>query len=315
MYLSAEDIARMEGVRKVHFLNPDAVRINKSLGDATGLKRLGAHMISIAPGHHSSEMHAHHQEEECIFVVSGYGTAHLGERSVRIGPGDFIGCPTDGTAHQLVNTGDVPLVCLVVGQRLPFDISDYPRLGKRLYRHDDQWDVVSISQIEHPQRGVHAKAAAPAPAPVQLRLVDILADGRPAVDTGPLSDAARGACLASASLYNSVGFTPPWIGYLCVVDGACVGTCAFKSAPRNNQVEIAYFTFPDHEGRGYATAMGQALIDIARAQVPGIVIVALTQPEETASTKVLRKLGLRLMGRVRHPVDGEVWEWELPAQG
>jgi hypothetical protein len=28
MYLSAEDIARLEGTRKVHFLQPDAIRID-----------------------------------------------------------------------------------------------------------------------------------------------------------------------------------------------------------------------------------------------------------------------------------------------
>jgi uncharacterized cupin superfamily protein len=64
MYLSAEAIAAMEGVRKVHYLNPDAVRINKSLGDAVGLKNIGVHLISVPPGHRSTEFHVHHYEEE-----------------------------------------------------------------------------------------------------------------------------------------------------------------------------------------------------------------------------------------------------------
>ena len=38
MYISAEKIAAMEGVRRVHNLNPAAIRIDKSLGDEVGLR-------------------------------------------------------------------------------------------------------------------------------------------------------------------------------------------------------------------------------------------------------------------------------------
>ena len=40
-------------------------------------------------------------------------------------------------------------------------------------------------------------------------------------------------------------------------------------------------------------------------------VFAQTLPEESASTSILRKLGFRLLGRVEHPEDGPVWEWEL----
>ena len=152
MYLSATAIAAMEGVRKVHYLNPGATRINKSLGDAVGLKNIGVHRIEVAPGHRSTEFHVHHYEEECIYVLSGRGTATLGEATHRIGQGDFIGCPANGVAHEMINDGAEPLVCLVIGQRLPQDITDYPRLGKRLYRHSGEWDLVDLAQVEHPQR-------------------------------------------------------------------------------------------------------------------------------------------------------------------
>jgi len=39
--LTADQIENMEGLHKTHFLNPNAVRINKSLGDRTGLTGLG----------------------------------------------------------------------------------------------------------------------------------------------------------------------------------------------------------------------------------------------------------------------------------
>jgi uncharacterized cupin superfamily protein len=312
MYLSAEDIARLEGTRKVHFLQPDAIRIDKSLGDATGLTRIGVHLITVAPGDTSTEFHAHHHEEECVYVLSGFGSATIGERTVRIGPGDFLAFPTNGVAHDLVNTGDEPLTCLVMGQRLPADVVDYPRRGRRLYRYDGNWDLAEVATLEHPERGRHADHAPVGPLRLRPELVRIGEDGVPEGYAQPLSDAARGACMASASLYGAAGFVPPWVCYLCLIDGQCVGTCAFKSAPRNQQVEIAYFTFPEFEGRGYATAMARKLVEMAREVSPELVVVALTLPEENASTKVLRKLGFRLVGRVRHPVDGEVWEWELP---
>ena len=152
MYLSAKDIDAMEGVRKVHFLNPQAIRINKSLGDTVGLKNLGVHMISVEPGHCSTEYHVHHYEEECIYVLFGTGTAVLGEQQQKIGPGDFIGCPVNGVAHEMVNDGEEPLVCLVIGQRLEQDVADYPRLEKRLYRNSGEWSLVDHAHIEQIKR-------------------------------------------------------------------------------------------------------------------------------------------------------------------
>lgn len=147
MYLSAEAIAAMDAVRRVHFLNDDAVRANKSLGDAAGLKNIGVHLITIQPGHCSTEYHFHHYEEECVYVLSGGGTAVIGDQSHKIGPGDFMGHPIDHVAHEMINDGTEPLVCLVIGQRLTQDISDYPRKGKRLFRHSGQRSLVNLDGI------------------------------------------------------------------------------------------------------------------------------------------------------------------------
>jgi uncharacterized cupin superfamily protein len=148
MYLSVAKIAEMEGVRRVHSLNPSAVRINKSLGDEVGLKNLGVHLITIAPGVKSTEYHTHKYEDEAIYVLSGQGVEVIGEESYKIGPGDFIGLPAGGPAHETINDGTEPLVCLVIGQRLAQDVVDYPRAGKRLYRNSGQRDMVDRSSIE-----------------------------------------------------------------------------------------------------------------------------------------------------------------------
>ena len=148
MYLSAVAIAGIEGVRRVHNLNSAAIRLDKSIGDEVGLKNIGVHLITIAPGDKSTEFHTHKYEEEAIYVLSGRGTEITGDTSQKIGPGDFIGFPAGGAAHETVNDGTEPLVCLVIGQRLAQDVVDYPRKGKRLYRNSGQRDMVDIAQVE-----------------------------------------------------------------------------------------------------------------------------------------------------------------------
>jgi ribosomal-protein-alanine N-acetyltransferase len=116
---------------------------------------------------------------------------------------------------------------------------------------------------------------------------------------------------ATTQLYGSVGYEPPWIGYLAFEDETCVGTCSFKSPPQNNRVEIAYFTLPEHESRGVATQMATELIRLAREKAPAVTVAAQTLPEENASTSILKKLRFRLAGTLEHPEDGNVWEWQL----
>ena len=147
MYLSAEKIAALEGVRRVHQLNPAAIRIDKSLGDEVGLTNIGIHLVSIAPGDPSTEFHTHRYEEEAMYVRAGRGTAVIGETRQKIGPGDFIGFPAGGAAHETINDGMEPLVCLVIGQRLQQDVVDYPRKRKRLYRNSGERHYVDYSSI------------------------------------------------------------------------------------------------------------------------------------------------------------------------
>jgi uncharacterized cupin superfamily protein len=150
MYLSAEKIAALEGVRRVHSLNPAAIRLDKSLGDEVGLENIGIHLISIAPGDKSTEFHTHRYEEEAIYVLSGCGTEIIGEETYKIGPGDFIGFPSAGAAHETINDSNEPLVCLVIGQRLQQDVVDYPRKGKRLFRNGGERNFVDHSNLEKP---------------------------------------------------------------------------------------------------------------------------------------------------------------------
>jgi RimJ/RimL family protein N-acetyltransferase len=145
----------------------------------------------------------------------------------------------------------------------------------------------------------------------ELRLIQIDVDGTPHEDAGILSKQAADVCAQTAALYRSVGFNPPWVGYLAIQGLQLVGTCAFSAAPKDGRVEIAYFTFPEFEGRGIATLMATKLIKIAQASVDRPMVFAQTLPVVNASNHILKKLGFQFAGEVTHPEEGIVWEWQL----
>lgn len=144
-----------------------------------------------------------------------------------------------------------------------------------------------------------------------LELVPITRPGQPARDVPCLGVIARQSLEATAQWYRSAGYHPPWIGYLAVEGECCVGTCAFKTPPESDAVEIAYFTFPEYEGRGIATRMATELLRIAHREAPRLTITAQTLPEMNASTAILKKLGFGFDGARMHPEDGTVWNWRL----
>ena len=143
-----------------------------------------------------------------------------------------------------------------------------------------------------------------------MKLNGITASGGLAEPVATLDDMVKEVMAATADMYAAGVFEPPWIGYLAIEDGQCVGTCAFKEPPQDNRVELAFFTFPEHEGRGVATRMTELLIGIAVAADPAVTIAAQTLPEESAATAVLRRNGFRLIGEVENDEDGIVWEWQ-----
>jgi len=105
---------------------------------------------------------------------------------------------------------------------------------------------------------------------------------------------------------------PEWGGYLVADEeqAMIIGTCGFTHGPEENgSVEIAYFTFPRFEGRGYATAMGHALLNRALESDAVRDVIAHTLPERNASTRILEKIGFRLVGEAHDADAGKVWRW------
>jgi RimJ/RimL family protein N-acetyltransferase len=156
-----------------------------------------------------------------------------------------------------------------------------------------------------------------APALALLRTSPEVYAKREQVDFGDATELVRGIAESTAAYFgdriDALGPDGTWGGYL-TVDRATrrvVGTCAFKGPPDGDgAVEIAYYTFPEFERQGYATAMAETLRALALA-VPSIAIVrAHTLRERNASARLLDKLGFAGPVEVVDPDDGPVWRWE-----
>lgn len=120
----------------------------------------------------------------------------------------------------------------------------------------------------------------------------------------------RESLYMTLDFYKRVGFQPPWISYYAMLDNKLVGSAAFKGAPLNNTVEIAYGTFEPYQNRGIGTQICRKLVELSLATDPSVRITARTLENKNFSARVLQRNGFVLLGTVHDPEDGRVWEWE-----
>lgn len=115
----------------------------------------------------------------------------------------------------------------------------------------------------------------------------------------------------SVGYYGVIGFNPPWICYYAERDGVLVGACAFKGAPKDNRVEIAYETFPPFQNQGIANEMCRLMIEMAKRTDAGVQITARTLREDNYSTRILKKNGFVKTSDEVDEDGTHVWEWLL----
>lgn len=93
---------------------------------------------------------------------------------------------------------------------------------------------------------------------------------------------------------------------------ALMGLGGFKGvADASGMVEIGYSIAPAYRRQGFATEAARALIDYAFSHPHVTRVDAHTLPERNPSTKVLQAAGMRFVGIVQDPDEGEVWHWSL----
>ena len=124
-----------------HPYNPRSEIHGWLLSRPAGLARVAVNLAWLPPGKESAILHAHHREEEWLFVLSGRGVAEVGERAHEVGPGDFLGFPP-GVAHHLRNAGAEDLLFLEGGEVVrDVEVADFPGLSRRLVRFGARFAV------------------------------------------------------------------------------------------------------------------------------------------------------------------------------
>jgi uncharacterized cupin superfamily protein len=141
--LRAEQVKAAEGSFS-HPWNPQSLLVGTHLSALGGLKRSGVSIVRVPAGHESFAYHAHHREEEWIYVLSGRAIAEIDEAEYELGPGDFVAFPTPSVAHHLRNPFDEDLVYLMGGENLDFDVADFPRLGKRMLKLEGKATIYDL---------------------------------------------------------------------------------------------------------------------------------------------------------------------------
>jgi uncharacterized cupin superfamily protein len=130
--LKAAEIADLAEACIRHPLNPRSEVHLRPLSELAGLGRVRLTLGRIPPGKESFAYHAHEADEEFVYIVSGRGRAEIGEETVEVGPGDFMGFAVPSVAHHLLNPYDEDLVYLMGGERSRVEVGTFPRAGKRI---------------------------------------------------------------------------------------------------------------------------------------------------------------------------------------
>jgi uncharacterized cupin superfamily protein len=128
-----------------HPWNPKSSIVGVRLGLLAGLSRCGVGLARIPPGRESFLPHAHHREEEWVYILSGRGMAEINGQEYEAGPGDFIAYPTPNVTHHLRNPFAEELVYLVGGEALSHEIVDFPTVGKRMVRLDNDLTIYDLA--------------------------------------------------------------------------------------------------------------------------------------------------------------------------
>lgn len=132
--LAASEIDALPERRHTHQFNDNAVRRTRTLGVPAGLARLGVHLVRLAPGRESTQFHYHDSDEEFVYILSGTGTAWIGDATFTVGAGDFMGFPAPSPGHGMKNESAADLVYLMGGEANPADVVHYPWIRRTMIK-------------------------------------------------------------------------------------------------------------------------------------------------------------------------------------
>ncbi|KAI0824934.1 hypothetical protein BC628DRAFT_1537812 [Trametes gibbosa] len=158
-------------------------RYTVSLGDSTGLTKLGVHFCRLPPGATSSTLHYHTVDDEWYYIIDAGGDdsgavillwepSSGGDKDVegeprvpreeKIKAGDFYGFKggAQGAHAHALRAGKKEVVYLVGGTRVPMDHSVYPLQRRRIVTDRTQGELQSWAVEEENLTPIHIKRPA-----------------------------------------------------------------------------------------------------------------------------------------------------------
>jgi uncharacterized cupin superfamily protein len=100
------------------------------IGQALGLRGLGAMLHVVPAGKTAFPFHRHHVSDEMFLILSGAGTYRIGDDMLPVKAGDCLGAPAGGEAHQIINTGSEPLRYIGFSNNTNADVVEHPDSGR-----------------------------------------------------------------------------------------------------------------------------------------------------------------------------------------
>ncbi|GMG87143.1 GNAT family N-acetyltransferase [Biformimicrobium ophioploci] len=88
-------------------------------------------------------------------------------------------------------------------------------------------------------------------------------------------------------------------------DGVALGLCGLIKRDSLEDVDIGYGFLPEHEGQGYALEAARTVVAHAEAVVGLDRLVAICDPQNAASIRLLEKLGMEIEGQISAEEDGK----------
>ena len=97
-----------------------------------GARKLGYNLTELPPGKSQCPFHAHRAEEEMFLILEGEGELRFGTERYPLRRHDVVACPTGdaSVAHQIINTGSVPLRYLSLSNLSDTEVCEYPDSNK-----------------------------------------------------------------------------------------------------------------------------------------------------------------------------------------
>lgn len=105
-----------------------------------------------------------------------------------------------------------------------------------------------------------------------------------------------------------------WWTYLVILNesNTLIGAGGFKGAPdENGLVEIGYEIAKPYRQQGFATEMAKGLIGYAFSHAVINTVQAHTYATPNASTRVLRKCGMKKVKEIEMGGEPNIWLWEV----